>query len=101
LVSKRQSNIDYEIHKKTFSVAENEWSYNNANNWHHRSLISAAACLGIWLMNDIHVFLKDNKARRTSRELFMQAIPSPPVGKLGKNDALFNNQTSLGLRIKF
>lgn len=101
LVSKRQSNIDYEIHKKTFSVAENEWSYNNANNWHHRSLISAAACLGIWVMNDIHVFLKDNKARRTSRELFMQAIPSPPVGQLGKNDALFNNQTFLGLRIKF
>jgi hypothetical protein len=101
IISKRESNIDYEIHKKTFSIAENEWSYNHANEWHHRSLLSAAACLSIWIINDTHVFLRDSKARRISRELFMQNIPSPPLGQFGNNKASVNSALSLGLRIQF
>lgn len=100
-VSKRQSDIDYGIHKKTFSVVENEWSYNNANRWHHRSLISAAACLSVWLINDTHIFLKDKKARRTSKELFMQSIPATSTSYNLKSESLLSNQQTLGFRIKF
>jgi hypothetical protein len=101
IVSKKQSDIDYNIHKKTFSIAENEWSYTNANKWHQRGLISAAACLSIWIINDTHIFLKDSKARRTSKELFMQSIPAPTIGYNGKNELFLNNQPTLGIRLKF
>jgi hypothetical protein len=101
VVSKKQSDIDYNIHKKTFSIAENEWSYTNANKWHQRGLISAAACLSIWIVNDMHIFLKDSKARRTSKELFMQSIPAPTIGYNGKNELFLNNQPTLGIRLKF
>lgn len=101
LVSKRQSDIDYEIHKKTFSVAENEWAYNNANKWHQRGLISAAACLSIWLINDTHVFLKDSKARRISKELFMQSVPAPSIGLNQNKEATLSNQQTIGFRLKF
>ncbi|MFN5787944.1 MAG: hypothetical protein ACK469_04220, partial [Bacteroidota bacterium] len=100
-VSKRQSDIDYAIHKKTFSVSENETAYLNANKWHHRSLISAAAGLGIWIINDAGLFLKDKKARRTSRELFMNIVPSPAIGYQKNNLYPFVNQPVAGYRIKF
>jgi hypothetical protein len=100
-VSKRQSDIDYAIHKKTFSVIENETAYLNANKWHHRSLISAALSVGIWILNDAHVFMKDKKAQRTSRELFMNTVPSPAIGYQKNGQYPFVNQPVAGFRIKF
>ena len=100
-VSKRQSDIDYAIHKKTFSVTENETAYLNANKWYHRSLISAALSLGIWLLNDAHVFVKDKKAQRTSRELFMNIVPSPAIGYQKNGQYPFVNQPVAGYRINF
>jgi hypothetical protein len=100
-VSKRQSDIDYAIHKKTFSVIENETAYLNANKWHHRSLISAALSVGIWILNDAHVFVKDKKAQRTSRELFMNTVPSPAIGYQKNGQYPFVNQPVAGYRIKF
>lgn len=100
-VSKRQSSLDYAIHKKTLSVIENETAYVNANKWHHRSLISAGTSLGIWIINDTGLFLKDKKARRTSRELFMNTVPSPAMGFREKNIHPIVNQPVAGYRIKF
>ncbi len=100
-VSKKQSSIDYVIHKKTFSITENETAYLNANKWHHRSLISAAASLGIWIINDAGLFFKDKKARRTSRELFMNTVPSPAIGYQKNSLYPFVNQPVAGYRIKF
>jgi hypothetical protein len=100
-VSKKQSSIDYITHKKTFSITENETAYLNANKWHHRSLISAAASLGIWIINDAGLFFKDKKARRTSRELFMNTVPSPAIGYQKNSLYPFVNQPVAGYRIKF
>jgi hypothetical protein len=101
LISKKQSDLDYDIHKKTFSVAENEGSYQRANSWHHRSLLGAATCLSIWIINDAHVFLKDTKARRTSKELFMQSLPAPTYGFQTSAGALLNQSQTIGVRLKF
>jgi len=96
IISRQQMAIDYAIHKSTQSVTENESAYSKANAWHHRSLLGAAACLGIWLINDVHVFTRDLQARRNSREWFLQTLPGPPIGQ-----SFAPGSAAAGIRITF
>jgi hypothetical protein len=45
--------------------------------------------------------VKDKKAKRTSRELFLNTVPSPAIGYQKNGQYPFINQPVAGYRIKF